>query len=367
MDILSKEELHYLFEKRNRFCVSIFLPTRRAGLVRETEEGRIQLKDLLRDAEARLSSAGLTKSGVAELLAPAQQLTRRVAFWRYQSEGLALFLAHGFFRYFRLPLRFPAFVATAERFDVTPLLPLWAAEDRFYLLALSRKQAKLFEGTRYAISRLDLLRLPQGLQEVLERGVDQSQRQQHTMKPGLPEDELRYFREIDRELCDALKDQKIPLLLAGIEDTLSLYRQVNSYAGLLDSGIPGNPDRLSAEDLHAKSRKIVQAHYDQARHQAVLQYTERSDATKTSNELREILPAAHQGRIFHLFIAAGAEKWGQFDPQNNTVSLHESAEKGDQELVNLAAVQTILHQGSLYSLAPPDMPDGSCIAAMFRY
>jgi hypothetical protein len=367
MDILSKEELRYLFEKRNRFCVSIFLPTRRAGLAREIEENRIQLKDLLRDAESRLAGAGLTRAGAVELLSPARQLLRRSDFWRYQSDGLALFLCHGFFRYFRLPLKLSAFVTVAERFEITPLLSLWTSEDRFYLLALSLNHVKLFQGTRYAISEVDVRGLPLSLHETLGYSVSESQRQQHTLKAGLPEDELLYFRQIDEALRNSCKDQRVPLVLAGVEESVSRYRQVNTYAELLDGSVAGSPDRLSAEDLHTKARKIVESYYDEARNQAVLQYKERADPARTSKELPEILPAAAQGRIYYLFVAAGAEKWGKFDPEQNVVAVHESAEKGDVELLNLAVIQTILHGGTVYALDPSGMPDGALIAALFRY
>ncbi|MBI3934058.1 MAG: hypothetical protein HY316_05155 [Acidobacteria bacterium] len=365
MDILSKEELRRLFEKRNRFCVSIFLPTPRQG--KDVEEGRIQLKDLLRDAEARLAAAGLTKAGVEEVLTPAWQLTQETEFWRYQSDGLALFLAPGNFQSFRLPLKLPAFVTVADRFEITPLLPIWTSEDRFYLLALSRKQVKLFEGTRYAISELDGKGLPRSLPETLESSVDESQRQHHTVRPGLPEDELLYFRQIDKGLRELLTGQRVPLVLAGVENAASLYRQVNTYAGLLRDCISGNPDKLRANELHGKARKIVQAHYDEERKQATAQYQERAAAASVSKELREILPAASQGRIYSLFVAAGAEKWGRFDSEQNVVLVHESAERGDQELLNLAVILTILHAGSVYALAPTEMPDGSLIAARFRY
>ncbi|MBI2820344.1 MAG: hypothetical protein HYX73_10220 [Acidobacteria bacterium] len=365
MGIVSKEELKNLFEKRNRFCVSIFLPTPRLG--KDVEEGRIQLKDLLRDAEARLAAAGLAKSGVGELLVPARQLTQESEFWRYQSDGLALYLARDYFRCFRLPLKLPAFVVTADQFEITPLLPIWTSEDRFLLLALSRKKVRLFEGTRYAISELDVKGIPGSLQETLESSVDESQRQQHTVRPGLPEDELLYFRQIDMGLRESITDQRVPLVLAGVEDAVSLYRHVNTYAGLLDGCVTGNPDRLSAEDLGAKARKTVQTYYDQTRKQAIRRFTERSDAAKISKKLQEILPAASRGRIHYLFVALGGEKWGRFDPEENVVSVHESAEKGDQELLNFTVIQTILHGGSVYALEPSEMPDGSLIAALFRY
>jgi release factor family 3 len=365
--MLSKEELRYLFEKRNRSCVSIFLPTRRAGLVSEMEEGRIQLKDLLHDAETRLTAAGLRKTETRELLAPARQLAERSQFWRHQSEGLALFLAHGFLRYFQVPRKFQVLAVVDDRFDITPLLPLWSSEDRFYLLALSLKHVRVFEGTRYAIAELDVTGLPKSLQEVLGYGVDQSLRQQHSLKPGLPEDELLYFRQINEAFRDPLKNQHVPLVLAGVEDALSLYRQANTYAGLLDDGIVGNPDRLSADELHAKALKYVRTYYDRAKNQAIVQYRERANASKTCKELHHVLPAAYQGRVYHLFVPTDVQKWGKFNPEQNELAVHENRQIGDHNLMNLAVVQTILNGGSVYVLDSSEMPDGSSIAALLRY
>jgi hypothetical protein len=183
----------------------------------------------------------------------------------------------------------------------------------------------------------------------------------------LPEDELRYFRQIDEALRPVLKDPGVPLVLAGAEKDASLYRQVNTYKGLLHDGVLGNPDRLSMVDLHKKAQTIAQAHYDETRKQAILEYTERMNASRTSHRLEEIVPAAYQGRIYHLFVAAGAERWGRFDADQNLLSVHETAEKGDKELLNLAVIQTILRGGSVYCLDAASVPDGSVVAALFRY
>ena len=365
MDTLSREELRYMVQIRRQPCLSIFLPTHRAG--RETEEDRIRLKGLLQDAEARLAAMGLPKRKAREVLAPAKPLVEGREFWRYQSDGLALFLAPGYFRYFRLPVPLPVSMAVADRFEITPLLPLWTLEDRFHLLALSRNQVRLFEGTRFGASELKTNSIPKSFQEAMDNQVDQSHRQQHTARPGLPEDQLLYFRSIDRGLRNLLNNRKIPLVLAGVEETLQLYRQVNTYEGLLPAGIVGSPDRLSADELHAKAWGIVREHYDEARNQAIRQYTECADASRNSNKLEEILPAACHGRVNSLYVALGAAQWGSCDLEQNAVSVHPEEKPGDENLLNLAVVHTILHGGSVYTLQPSEMPEGSAIASLFRY
>jgi hypothetical protein len=86
-----------------------------------------------------------------------------------------------------------------------------------------------------------------------------------------------------------------------------------------------------------------------------------------SSYLRAIIPAAHAGRVDTLFIATGQRRWGSFDPSSGALALHEAAEPHDSELLDLAVIQTILHGGTVYALAPEQMPELAPLAAIFRY
>ena len=43
------------------------------------------------------------------------------------------------------------------------------------------------------------------------------------------------------------------------------------------------------------------------------------------------------------------------------------AKTGDENLLNLAVVHTILNGGSVYALPENKMPEGAVVAALFRY
>ncbi|MBN1137486.1 MAG: hypothetical protein JXM73_12935, partial [Anaerolineae bacterium] len=135
MDILTKQDLQELIEKRDGWRVSIFVPTHRTG--RETRQARIRLKNLLAQAEERLAAAGLRAPEIKAQLEPASRLVQDSLFWQRQSDGLAIFLAAETARHYRLPLDFEELVVVADRFYVKPLLPLLSGDGRFYVLALS--------------------------------------------------------------------------------------------------------------------------------------------------------------------------------------------------------------------------------------
>jgi len=86
-----------------------------------------------------------------------------------------------------------------------------------------------------------------------------------------------------------------------------------------------------------------------------------------SDAIEEALPAAFYGRVESLFVALDQEQWGRFDPATNTLALHTEAESGDVDLLDVAAIQTLLHGGKVYAVERTEMPGDSLVAAVFRY
>jgi hypothetical protein len=69
----------------------------------------------------------------------------------------------------------------------------------------------------------------------------------------------------------------------------------------------------------------------------------------------------------HLFVAVGIQVWGHFDPSTNTVHVHQDPEPGDEDLLDLAAIQSILNGGTVYVVEPEQVPDHAPLAALLRY
>lgn len=49
------------------------------------------------------------------------------------------------------------------------------------------------------------------------------------------------------------------------------------------------------------------------------------------------------------------------------VSIHQQAEYGDEDLLDFAAVQTLLYGGTVYAVEQRHVPGGTSAAALFRY
>jgi len=90
MDRITMDILRQIFlDSHSDWCVSLFMPTHRAG--RETEQDPIRFKNLLREAEERLMGKGLRSPEVQEIVKRPQLLLQDQGFWQRQSDGLAVF------------------------------------------------------------------------------------------------------------------------------------------------------------------------------------------------------------------------------------------------------------------------------------
>lgn len=386
--ILPKDELETLMQKHEGPCISIFMPAYRT----EIQQNIIRFKNMLRKAEELLQGRGWRESEAKELLDPVQRLLRDSYFWQHQRDGLAVFCSSELFRYYPLPTRLEELVVVADRFHVKPLLALFSGDGQFYVLALSQKDVRLLKGSRYSVAEVKVEGIPKSLAEALQ--YDDYGKLTH-FYPGSqgrssgkitplsghgvggdddkrePRDEIRrYFLQIDAGLHELLREERVPLVLAGVEYLLPIYKEVSTYPHLVEEGITGNPEGLHAEELHERAWTLVQPYFQKELDLAAAQYRQFAGTPRASHDLQVILPAAYYGRVDFLFVATDVQQWGTFDPNTHTVHLHANPEPGDEDLLDLAAVQTFLHGGKVYAVSRKEVPDDphrGSLAAVFRY
>lgn len=384
-DRFSTDELAALLEPRNGPAVSIFMPTHR--VTTSIQADTLQLKNLLKEADAHLTQTGMRSPAVRELLAPAHAMLEHTDFWQHQSDGLAIFLdASGMHRY-RLPLSFAPECHVARRHHVKPLLPLFNNDGTFYILAVSQNHVRLLQGNRHNVDELDPANIPTSLAEALKYDDPERQLQFHTGSTansggrrsavfhghggGATDDDkdriLRYFQQIDRGLKEFLPDRSAPLVFAGVDYLFPIYRQANTYAHLADTAVEGNPDELRSTDLHRRAWDVVEPIFTEAQRAALGQYAARAGTGMTAGRLGDVLPAAYHGRVETIFVAADDHDWGEFDTNSGTITRHAAEGPDAEDLVDLAAIYTWLRGGQVFVLARADMPDHAAVAAIYRY
>lgn len=379
MDILQREQLEELARAAGP-CVSIYMPTHVRGA--DTLQDPIRLKNLLKRSEQELERYGVRSTDARTMLQPAQALIENHDFWRRQTGGLAIFVARNLFRHFRLPIELDETVLVGDRLYLKALLKLMTGDGRYYVLALSRDEVRLLECTRYGCHRVALPdSVPKNFEEARQYVVDQERTTSLARGgsgagvffgsgPESEDDKLRikeYFQAVDKGLRDVFREDRVPLVFAGVDYLLPLYREATSYPNLLEQGIHGNPEGWSDSELHDRAWTIVEPYFRKQQEKAAAQFKSLQPAGRASHTIKEVVAAAHQGRVDTLFVAAGLQHWGRFDPSTFQSETHKQPEPGDDDLLDLAALQTLLKGGKVFAVEPGEIPDGAPLAAVYRY
>ena len=380
MQLLSRSQFEKLSQSARDCSLSIYLPTHVAGP--EIQQDPIRLKNLLGEAEQQLQNAGMAKQSIGSMLASAYGLLENERFWRYQSQGLALFITPEETNLYRLPLDFESLVVVTSRFHLKPLLPLYFENRYFYILALSQNQVKLFQSTRHSISEIPLEGVPTSMAEALRYDDPEEQLNFHNVSGngsvptyhghgvGTTADKegiRRYFAKVNSGLHAYLNQEDAPLVTASVDYLRPIYGEVNTYDHLMDEGVNGNPDQAQPDDLREQAWPLVHSLIEADYQKAMANFQDMKGTGKASDQLEQLVTAAVQGQVEVLFTVAGAHCWGQFDPTTRQVKRHDQPHPQDQDLLDIAAVQTYLQGGEVYTLGQDTMPTDAPAAAVYRY
>lgn len=369
---------------REHMCVSIYIPTHRSGM--EVNEGLdlLMFKDEVKRAEILLKENGLSGHEISKLMKGAHDLIKDKMFWKRQMHGFACFSGKDVFEYYRLPFHVEAFTYVGKGYYLTPLIPVVTDKSEFFLLSLSKNNISLYKGTHFDLEPIDI-------SGIVPQGVDDANRFDEYSKSGRLKnntsigfssvyfgnetgEEVRkentrdYLHLVNDGIMKIIGNSNIPLVLAGVDYIVGMFRQICSYPHLLDTALTGNKEYISEEELHDDAWAIVRPLFDRERIKAEERYENLSATGKTSSDIDEIVSASVFSRVEKLFLKENCHIWGYFDEKNNEVVLHKSYVKGDEDLANKAAVETLLHGGEVYITSDFRMPFRSGdVAAVFRY
>jgi hypothetical protein len=355
-------------------CITIVLP------LPNPLEIPVRLKNAIRSVTRKLEVIKAQSSDT--LLEPVRELARTTETQGVWSNGLIVFRSPDIFRYFFLHQPVPELHAVEERFQIRPLLSALAREQRFHLLGLSRRDVRLFHCTQHRIEHASIRRvMSQNFRVWLAtRKPDHALENRAAAGPSVGsmkavsfgtntdrerEDEYlaHFFKEIDNGVNALLRDDTAPLLLAGTEDQIAIYHRVSTHPRLLDEYVHGSPHGLSERELHRRSMDIAMRLCSLPLQSAIAEFEKQRDKGPVSLDAQSVIKSAWEGGVADLFLSQRAEFIGRWNEQTYQV---ESGSPGE-DLLNAAALQTVLHGGQAFGLDAEDMPEKHEVAAVLRF
>lgn len=384
MELISKEEFAELVNYHGDNCISIYIPTHRSGVEVNEKQDAIVFKNALQAVNTNLQNQGLNSQTIEALLKPGFELYNNEIFWNNQYEGLAFFLAEGIVKTIQLPFPVKEEVYVNHSFFISPLLPAISNTEEFYLLVLSKHDAKFYQGNAFGLQRIEVEGLPNGMDDVVhfEEKEDQQLFRQggkgstgsanfHGHGEGQLDDKANlgiYFQEVDKTLfTEVLHDKNVPLVLAGVEYLIPIYKDLSKYKFIAEEAITGNQEHESLNNLLVKTREILVPYFKQRTKKALQNYYNQIATPLTSSMPEKVIPASHYAQISDLFICKDAHLWGTFNEAENKLEIHNEKQNGDECLLNQAAAKAYTNGGAVYVLEKEQMPKESIIAAFMRY
>ncbi len=383
MTMMRLDQLKSLMEKKVSPCISIYVPCFQA--VNRNHHDQICLKSLLKEAEQQLKTLGYSRDQQEQLLLPAHDLMKDSFFWQTKARGLVLLMADHFFESIWTSFSVPPLVMINNHFYLKPLVPALTSKATFYLLTLSQDLVRLFKGDGTGLVPVPLPNAPRNLEDVLQYTAAERQQRMHSSASRFgnsvsstfsghgsqPETAkahiLEFFQAIDKAVVAQLAGHKDPLLIAGVNYIQSIYREANHYSALLEQGLNGHFDHWDATQLHELAWPLIHPilSKDQATAQSIYRYY--ANTARTSHDLKTILPATVKGQVHTLFVDLEEQAWGWYDASASVCDFHEVKSGEDRDLLEMAALQTLLHHGRVYALPKDQVPDHGKLAAIFRY
>lgn len=358
--------------------VSIYLPVQRHPA--EMRQNQIRLKNLCREAEDRLAALGIPEADAGGMLEPAAGAMSEEHPLSPGERGRGLFLGPGVMSQVALPIEVRELVIAGSRYHLKPLFAALPHMQAFHVLALSQNEIALFRGDGTRLRRIQLdPDAPTSLEDVAGHQLTEPRLQYHAGDRGSQaaifhghgagkddrDAELSGFLRRTDEVLRDHAEQGLPVVLAGVEDVQAEFRRLSSCPDLLEEGVPGNVEHLSVDALHERAWPLVSAHLAEQR-QGLLRELDASPPGRRCERLPDVVTAAVDGRIDHLFVAADRETWGRYRDDERRADVHEERRPGDTDLLDRSAVATFLTGGTVYPVPRAEIPGGRLALAALR-
>lgn len=365
----SREELRAWVEPDSKLRVSMYLPLEQH--LRE-HHGNVQLRDqALRDLEQKLTALGIAVAPWSERMRAIEIDVRKLA---PRTATLAVFADETTERAVPLHASLPLSVSVGNTFQLRPLLGVLARSSRYRLLAVSEHRVALFDGGAAGLAATPHAGIPTSLEDALGslttekehrvRGTGAAGATAVSYSHGTAKEERKLDRErfhaaLAAALAPVLKDDGIPLVVAGTDEHRSALREKLKSASILEDGVRGNVDALGPVELHERAWPLVEAwcaaraasckdHYERARNRG-----------KGLDLVDDVAAAAVAGRVRRLWLDAERAIAGRIDRQSGRSI--EGA--GDDDVLDSLAEIVLARGGEVIPVPASALPSATGVAA----
>jgi hypothetical protein len=220
----------------NEICLSVILPFFKAGTTQR--ENKAVLKKYIREAAALLELNETEPEQEEAFLRALHEISEELDY-QHTAEGIGIYLSRSV-RYtyqFMLPVTPAVYINTS--FYVRPIVEELSKAKEYYVLHLSKSICHLYQGRLKELIEMVDANFPAEYHEShqyykpamgssysssLKGGEEHAVTIEHHLGA--------FYKSIDH-ILEALVQNDTPLIIAGVEESISLFKQVNHHHGVM--------------------------------------------------------------------------------------------------------------------------------------
>jgi len=304
-------------------CVTIILNTHRTQP--DSEKDRILLKNLLKEAETRLTDE-CDKQSFSTIGDKLNALAATIDH-RYNLESLVLFVSEHIAEYTRLPIAVQDRVVIGKTFAIRDLIRTMNKEKGYYVLVLSRDKTRLIEAHNDKVVQEMDGNFP--IENVFLYPKQRAEAAIASRQTSLIQE---FFNVVDKQLIEVIKESSLPVLICTEESNYHQYLKIADRKEIIIGHLNGNRVDQKAHHIIDAAWPIVQQVRNQKNSQRLQELSAAAGTGKLVTDFNDIWRAVNRGRGETLFI-----KHGYFQPArltNNTIELVPEGSTGSANVID---------------------------------
>lgn len=380
MNQLSSKRIEMIVNKvTSGQALTIYMPTHQIPTRQHMDEDQIRFKNMMQKALKLIDKSG-NKYFHAFLDKKFKDAMSNNLFWEQCTKSMLITARLGMFEVTHLPVDCDEYIALDDYFHLGPVYGLLYDMQDFHILHMAQKNPKLYKANNYNADELDI-GLPVDSHTALQIDEEHQKSVQHHSgrntqfhghgggKDSGDWEERQYMRIIDKLVAVNI-DTSLPVVLAGTEHELGLYKSLSNLPNICDATISLNADRLDINILHEKAFGVIQSEIIDARREYAInafRQTYAKSPRKTVLDAEALQQVSSEGRADTVLLAVWKRTTDTVRDNKNQVRKLVMPNSMNNKSVD-AALEKAWKQGAdIINVLASQLPKRSLLAANLRY
>ncbi len=361
---MNRHDVHLVQQIVGYPCVSITLPTHR--IAPENRQDPVRVKNLVREAANRLTEE-FPKREIEPLLLRLEKLADSIDY-NVLLDGLVLYANQDFSQSFMLPFSIPERVIVDDTFLTRDLVHALNHSIRYWVLSLSEKPTRLYEGVGNHLVEIQSEGFP--MEHVMPGGSKSLPGGKGINKSAYRDEYHRkFFRQVDAALKTFMDADRLPLIVVGVDRYHAFFNEVTRYSDLIFGQITGNHDKTSAFELSKLVWPLVETWLAEQQQQALGELGKAVSDRKVATEISDVWRKAVGGLGHHLLVEENFEYPARLDEESQNLTPAEDVTAPDviDDAVDEIIEFVISMGGKVTFLKDGQLEDHQRMALILRY